>query len=242
MTDTAGHDWITFHRLRFPEPVSAFKRTFPPVAGTDCWLFGPHYDVGPDGMLTGVSDTWGGVGIWHSRDAAEAMIAAPGDHIPWLGETVAAWHCLSVPVSHRGAVNWRGYLQNGDAVRATPADPGGPLIVLTSAGFVSRDAATLPRIKRFVAGVVEVLDAFGAQPSNLRRAAFRGGFEGRDGFTLSLWHSDEGMLQAAYHSGAHRTQVDEDKAGLLSDRTSFTRLRVIRSWGDWEGEVAWTHP
>ena len=71
MTDTAGHDWITFHRLRFPEPVSALKRTFPSVAGTDCWLFGPHYDVGPDGMLTGVSDTWGGVGIWHSRDAAE---------------------------------------------------------------------------------------------------------------------------------------------------------------------------
>ena len=63
-------------------------------------------------MLTGVSDTWGGVGIWHSRDAAEAMVAAPGDHMPWLGETVAAWHCLSVPVSHRGAVNWRGYLQN----------------------------------------------------------------------------------------------------------------------------------
>ena len=90
MTDTAGHDWITFHRLRFPEPVSALKRTFPPVAGTDCWLFGPHYNVGPDGMLTGVSDIWGGVGIWHSRDAAEAMVAAPGDHMPWLGETVAA--------------------------------------------------------------------------------------------------------------------------------------------------------
>ena len=178
MTDTAGHDWITFRRLRFPEPVSALTRTFPPVAGTDCWLFGPHYDVGPDGMLTGVSDTWGGVGIWHSGDAAEAMVAAPGDHMSWLGETVAAWHCLSVPISHRGAVNWRGYLQNGKVVRATPVDPGGPLIVLTSAGFVSRDAATLPRIKRFVAGVVQVLDAFGAQPSNLRRAA-SGGSSGR---------------------------------------------------------------
>ena len=55
MTDTAGHDWITFHRLRFPEPVSALKRTFPPVAGTDCWLFGPHYNVGPDGMLVSVT-------------------------------------------------------------------------------------------------------------------------------------------------------------------------------------------
>jgi hypothetical protein len=154
---------------------------------------------------------------------------------------VAAWHCLSVPVSHRGEVNWRGHLQSGDAVRAAPVDPGGPLIALTSAGFVSRDEAALPRIKRFVAGVVEVLDAYGAQASNLRRAAFRPNFDGRDGFTLSLWSSDEGMRQAAYHPGTHRTRIDEYKAGLLADRTSFTRLRAIRSWGDWDGEVSWTH-
>jgi hypothetical protein len=242
MAETRGHDWITLHRLRFPEPVSSLERVFPPVAGPDCWLFGPHYDIGSDGMLTGVSDIWGGVGIWHSRDAADAMVAAPSDAMPWLGETVAAWHCLSVPISHRGAVNWRGHLQNGEAVRAASVDPGGPLIVLTSAGFVSRDAATLPRIKRFVAGVMEVLEAYGAQPSNLRRAAFRGSFDGRDGFTLSLWHSDEGMRQAAYQPGTHRTRINEDKAGLLTDRTSFTRLRVIRSWGDWDGDVAWTHP
>lgn len=180
-------------------------------------------------MLTGESDIWGGVGIWHSRDAAETMVAAPGDAMPWLGETVAAWHCLSIPISHRGAVNWRGYLQKGEAVRAAPVDPGGPLIVLTSAGFVSRDAATLPRIKRFVAGVIEVLDAYGAQPGNLCRAAFRAGFDGCDGFTLSLWRSDEGMRQAAYDPGTHRTRINQDNAGLLSDRTSFTRLRVIRS-------------
>jgi hypothetical protein len=99
MTDTDGHDWVTFHLLRFPEPVSSIERVFPPVAGPDCWLFGPHYAVGSDGMITGVSDIWCGVGIWHSRDAAEAMVVAPGDAMPWLGETVAAWHCLSVPVN-----------------------------------------------------------------------------------------------------------------------------------------------
>ena len=189
MIKTSVHDWITFHRLRFPEPISSLKRVFPPVVGPNCWLFGPHYAVGSDGMLTGVSDIWGGVGIWHSRAAAEAMVAAPGDAMHWLKETIAAWHCLSIPFSHRGAVNWRGYLQKGDAVRVAPNDPGGPLIVLTSAGFATRDHATLPRIKRFVAGVVGVLDAYGAQESNLRRGAFRAGFDGRDGFTLSLWLS-----------------------------------------------------
>jgi len=105
MTDTDGHDWITVHRMRFSERISSGERVFPTVAGPECWMFGPHDDVGPDGMLTGVSDIWGGVGIWRSLDAAEAMVTAPSDAIPWLGETVAAWHCLSVPISHRGTVN-----------------------------------------------------------------------------------------------------------------------------------------
>jgi hypothetical protein len=223
--------------MRFAEPVSSASRTFPPVVGPDCWLFAPHFDVGADGMLTGVSDAWGAMGIWKSREAAEAMVASPGDAMPWLGETVTAWHCLAVPVAHRGAVIWRGDLQKNDAVRAAPVDPGGPLIVLTSAGFNSRDAATLPRIKRFVAGVVEVLEAYGAQPSNLRRAAFRSPLDKRDGFTISIWRSDDEMRKAAYHPGTHRSRLDEDNAGLLSDRSSFTRLRAIRSWGDWDGDV-----
>lgn len=118
MINTKVHDWITFHRLQFPEPVSSLERVFPPVVGPDCWLFGPHYDVGPDGMLTGVSNIWAGVGIWHNRAEAEAMVAA-------------------------------------------------------------------------------------------------------------------------YQPGTHRSRIDEDKAGLLSDRSAFTRLRVIDSWGDWDGEVSW---
>lgn len=239
MTDTDAHDWLTFHRLRFAEPVSSHVRVFPPVAGPDCWLFGPHYDVGPDGMLTGVSDVWGGVGIWRSRAAAEAMLAAPGEVLPWLAETTTAWHALGVPVMHRGAVNWRGHVQQGDAIRPAPEDPGGPFAVLTSAGFNARDAATMPRILQFVAGVVAVLDDYGAQASNLRRAAFRSGFGSRDGFTLSLWRSEEGMRQAAYQPGVHRTRVNADNAGLLSDRSSFTRVRIVRSWGDWDGEVDW---
>ena len=92
-----------------------------------------------------------------------------------------------------------------------------------------------------MAGVSAVL-AYGAEEASLRRAAFRSGFDGRDGFTLSLWHSDEGMRQAAYHPGTYRSRVDEYKSGLLADRTSFTRLRHLHSWGEWDGEVAWPNP
>ena len=75
MTDTEVHNWITFHRLRFPEPVSSMERAFPPVVGPDCWLFGPHYDVGPGGMITGVSDIWGGVGIHYVPPATATIFA-----------------------------------------------------------------------------------------------------------------------------------------------------------------------
>ena len=177
MSESLGHDWVTLHRLRFGTRVSSHERVFPPVTGPDCWRFGPQYDVGPDGMVTGVSDVWGGVGIWHSREAAEAAVASPGDHLPWLGEAVTSWHCLALPVAHRGAVNWRGHVQTNEAIRVTASDPGGPLLVLTSAGFASRDAETMPRILRFVAGVVAVLEDYGARPGNLRRAAFRGSFD-----------------------------------------------------------------
>jgi hypothetical protein len=48
------------------------------------------------------------------------------------------------------------------------------------------------------------------------------------------------MRHAAYQPGVHRTRVNDDNAGLLSDRSSFTRVRIVRSWGDWDGEVDWS--
>jgi len=119
MSDTTTHDWITFHRMRFPERISAIELVFTTVDGPNCWLFGPNYDVAPDGMFTGVSDIWCGVGIWHSQAAAEAMIVSPGDGMPWLDETVASWRCLGIPISYHGEVNWRGYVQKGDAAYAS---------------------------------------------------------------------------------------------------------------------------
>lgn len=203
MTAADGHDWVTLHRLQFAEPVSSRERTFPPVAGADCWVFG--MDIGSDRTFTGANDVWGGVGIWRNREAAEAMIAAPGDAMPWLGETVAAWHCLAIPIAHRGAINWRGHLRNGDTFRASSSDPGGPLAVMTTVGFVSRgDGTTRSRIGRFTQRVFAVLDDYAVQPSNLRRDAFLPN-DGKDSFTFTLWSSDEGMRQAAYHPGTHST-------------------------------------
>ena len=235
MDQAQDHHWITLHRIRFASPVSAHERQFPPVRDADVWRFCPQHSPGPDGLVTLVSDIWGGMGIWNSRAEAEAMLARPDRAMPWLSEAVASWHCLALPVGHRGEVNWRGHIEDGTAIRPSPSDPGGALIVVTSAGFTHRDAANLPRIKRFVEGVSEVMGWFTALPSNIRNDVFNGP-DGREGFTLSLWQSDAAMRETAYHPGRHRGRMDEYRDGALMDRSSFTRLRAVVSHGDWDGD------
>ena len=235
MDGTGGHDWITLHRLRFPGAISARGRAFAPVAGASVWRFCPLHTPGADGLVTLTSDIWCGMGVWTSRAEAEATITDPGAAMPWYPEAVAAWHCLAIPFSHRGQVNWRGHVEDGTAIRPAPADPGGPLIVVTSAGFLSREDWMLPRIRQFVEGVSEVMAWYGALPSNLRNGVFNGP-DGREGFTCSLWRSDEAMREAAYREGSHRGRMEESRAGLMFDYSSFTRLRAIRWHGDWDGD------
>jgi hypothetical protein len=178
----------------------------------------------------------GGINIWASRAEAETALADPIAAMPWRGETTAAWHCLAVPFAHRGEVNLRGTVESGSAVRPAAIDPGGPLAIMTTAGFDVVNAETMQRIMKFLASVVDFVDWFCAMPTNLRASAFQGRYEGRDGITFTLWTSDEAMQQAAYHPGQHRTRIDDDRAGLMTDRTSFTRLRVLKSQGDWDGD------
>lgn len=230
-----NHDWITLHRVRFGTPIAARDRSFPAAPGASVWRFCPQHTPGEDGLVTMTSETWGGLGIWNSQAEAEAMLSDPGAAMPWLTEAVAVWHCLAIPVSHRGKVNWRGHIENGTAVRPAPADPGGPLVVVTTAGFLSREDWMLPRIRLFVEGVAEVMAWYGTLPSNLRNDVFNG-TEGREGFTCSLWRSDEAMREAAYHHGRHRARMEQNRAGLMFDYSSFTRLRALRSHGDWDGD------
>ena len=235
MTRSGDHDWITLHRLRFSQAISARDRIFVPVAGAAVWRFCPQHTPGDDGLVTLTSDIWGGLGIWDSRDDAEAILDDPGAAMPWITEAVVAWHCIAIPFSHRGKVNWRGRVEDGTAVRPAHTDPGGPLIVVTSAGFLSRDAETLPRIRRFVEGVSEVMAWYGTLPSNLRTDVFNGP-DGHEGFTCSLWRSDDVMRAAAYKPGRHRIRIGEYNQGKLMDYSSFTRLRALRSHGDWNGD------
>lgn len=233
---SSQHHWITLHRIKFPKPVAALERAFETPEGPECWRFAPGHNLGDNNLPTWTADTWCGMGIFDTKEAAQAMFDDPATAFPACSEAVEQWHALALPVQHRGEVNWRGNVESNCAIKSAPEDPEGPLIVITSAGFDDPgNPRELPRISRFVVKVSEAIEFLGAQPGNLRRAVFNGGFDGKEGFTLSLWESDDAMLKAAYQSGHHRTLMDETRDGSVFDRSSFTRLRILDSKGSWFG-------
>ena len=237
MPPASGHDWITLHRVRFERAMDATSRTFDAPDGADCWRFCPSLVIGDDGLPTWQSDLWCGLGIYSSRAAAQTVFEAPETRLPYLTGALEQWHALLLPVAHRGEVKWRDTVQSGDAILPASDAPGGPLVVLTTAGYVSRGPDQVPRIVAFIRGIQAVLEFYGTLDGNLRREVFAGGFDGRDGFTLSLWRDDDAMQQAAYRPGVHRTLMDQSRDGSLFDRSSFTRARLVDTRGSWDGEA-----
>lgn len=231
-----NHHWITLHRVRFSEESSALERSFELPATAECWRFCPSQNVGPDGLPLWRSDVWCGLGVFETRDAAEKAVSDPADFLPFLADVEEGWHALTMPVTHRGEVNWRGEIEKNAAVQVADKDPSGPLAVITTAGFWSSDASEHDRIARFLDGVEQVVDFFGESEGNLRRGVFNGGFDGREGFTVSLWRDDKAMMKAAYWEGTHRRLMDESRDGSFFDRSSFTRARILSSHGSWDGD------
>ena len=176
----------------------------------------------------------------YCRAAAEAVIDDPVRALPFLSGTVEAWHALLCPISHRGQVNWFGRLEDAARFKPSAEDPGGPLVVMTSAGFdpLPREElqADMPRRIDFITNVHRVLDWYASLPGDILPGNFQVGSARTDGMTVSLWRNDTAMMEAAYKPGIHRTQLDRYKTESIADRTSFTRARRVRSVGCWSGK------
>jgi len=230
------HDWMTVHRVRFLRPFDAMTDSFGAPSGAHCWRFCPSLVVGDNGLPTWNSDTWGGLALYPSRAAAESVFEAPERYFPYLVDAVEQWHALLLPIAHRGEVKWREAVEVASAVRCSTGDPGGRLVVVTTAGYNTRGPDQYSRIVAFIQGIRDVQDFYGNLDGNLCRDVFAGGFDARDGFTFSLWRDDASMQRAAYRPGVHRALMDRSRDGSFFDRSSFTRARLIASSGSWEGE------
>jgi hypothetical protein len=232
--------WMTFHRMRFHKGIDANECRFDGPLGATYTLLGPDSRLDENGMRTTVSDVWGGMAFYTDQRAAEAVIADPAALIPSLIEAVESWHALLCPISHRGHTTWFGRLENASRLVPAITDPGGPLAVMTSAGFNALPPdelrLDLPRRIDFNRNVDRVLAWYATLPDNIIRANFNLRYLGIDGLTFTLWPNEAAMTDAAYRAGIHRTQIDRYKNEQTADRSSFTRARLLRSVGTWDGD------
>jgi heme-degrading monooxygenase HmoA len=198
------------------------------------------WKLGPDGLtaLAGTrlpSDVWCGVGIYPSREVADAAIEEPATFMPFLAQSLESWHALLLPITHRGECNHLYPSQPGLMFEVAGSDPGGPLIVMTTAGYVMGPDLDMARVIDFRLSVDRIRPHVSAAAGNIAVQRFTPHTYGDDGATLTIWRDDASMAGFAYRAGPHRSQVDRNKAENMTDRTSFTRFRALRTRGQWGG-------
>ena len=227
--------FATAHRLRFSgiataESIDLSRRP----AGALSWKIGPSGEVGPDGYRL-PADTWCAVGLYHEESDARAAFQDTEQFLPFLPAAVESWHAVLLPVMHRGECNHLDREHPGLIFEAGPVDPGGPCMVITTAGFNFGPALDINRVIHFRRHVDLVNAWIGQAEGCLANQVFTPHTVGDDGFTMSIWRDDASMLAAAYRPGEHRAQLDRHKAENLFDRSSFTRLRILQMSGEWGG-------
>jgi hypothetical protein len=227
--------WATAHWLRFRsvETPDRLDLTRPP-RGASSWKIGPDGPPAPDGSRL-PSEVWGGVGLYCERRDAEAALDDPSAFLPFLDRLAEAWHVLLQPTAHRGECNHLDPNAAGLLFEVDGADPGGPLVVMTTVGFDLGPAFDLDRVIAFRRGVDRVREVFAHSDGILAHRVFAPHVRGEDGVTMTLWRDEHAMFAFAYRPGLHRTEINRYKAEQTADRTSFTRFRALRTSGSWAG-------
>lgn len=222
--------WLRFPRIMTPNDLSLAQC---PEACLS-WKIGPDGPVGEDGYRL-PSNVWGGVALFADYSGAEAAFGAHERYLPFLKDTVESWHALLLPIAHRGECN---HLERSNpALIFEPGDedPGGPLFVMTTAGYVMGPDLDLERVIDFRVHVDKVHEWLQSADGRVASQVFTPHTVGDDGVTMSLWRSDSAMIDTMYRPGVHRTQVERHRRENLADRTSFTRFRVLETFGQWNG-------
>ena len=114
-------------------------------------------------------------------------------------------------------------------------DPGGPLFVMTTAGFNLGPGFDVGRVIDFRKNVDHVRAWLGSADGRIASQVITPHTPGDDGVTMSVWRDDAAMVSAAYRPGKHRDQIERYKAEHTADRTSFTRFRALETCGTWGG-------
>ena len=227
--------YATAHWIRFPEIVTpeTIARAEAPAESLS-WKIGPDGPVGPSGVHL-PSNVWCGVALFTDLAAADAALDAKERHLPWLPNAVESWHALLLPIAHRGECNHIERAAPGPIFDIAARDPGGPLLVMTTAGFNQGADLDLARVVDFRVHLGGVHEWLKSVDGRIASQVFTPHTAGDDSVTMSIWRNDAVMVGSMYKPGAHRAQIDRYQTEKTADRASFTRLRMLRTAGQWNG-------
>jgi hypothetical protein len=231
----SDHHWLTVHRARFADDVAGARHFSSGLANAICWRLGGNSVLEKNGVSLSTDSVWGMLSVFGRKQEAKAAVDTPLQHFPFLADAVESWHALLVPYSHHGSVNWRGTDGSEFNIKVASRDPGGPLAVLTTAGYASCSAEKFAQLDNFLNENERGLEAFGQSSGHVRGGFFVSDDSG-DGVTCTLWKDDKEMLNALYGSGVHRELIASHANRQLFDRSSFTRTRIIQTSGKWDCE------
>lgn len=227
--------FATAHRIAFPAIRTAedLAPLTAPAASLS-WKIGPSGELGPNGYRL-PDRIWCAVGLYRDRAAAESALANPQASMPFLAEATESWHALLQPTAHKGICNHLDRANPTELFDFPAADPGGRLMVITTAGFNPGPDFSIDRVIYFRRRVDTTNAWMATQPGCLANQVFTPYTVGDDGVTMTIWQEDAAMIAAAYRPGTHRDQIDHHMEKPMIDRSSFTRFRILASTGTWNG-------
>jgi len=227
--------YATVHRLRFRDVTTPYMLNLAGrPSGALSWMIGPSGPVGPDGYRL-PANIWCGVGLYREFDTAKSALQNREQFMPFLPDAVESWHALLMPFAHKGECNHLDRDHPGAVFEVGTPEPGGPCMVITTAGFNFGPELKIERVINFRRNVDTTNEWMGQADGCLVSQVFTPHTVGDDGFTMSIWRDDASMLGAAYRPGFHRSQIERHKAESFFDRSSFTRFRILESSGSWNG-------
>lgn len=233
---TQQNDWLVVFRFKFDVEIEIGAVQFDRAPAADIWRFGPeNVQLDDNGLPIFKSKSWGGMALFKSQTDAETFYSHFQHIIPTDLNTSEHWSALLKPTLHKGTVDWRGQVESDSAIATASPDNTRPLVVITSAGFVSQEPSELPRIKEFTTGSQRVLEHFENSDGFIRGSIFYAMFDGLDGITLTVWSDLEAMQRSAYKTSLHANMLHEHRQNPMADRISNTRADVVASAGSWDG-------
>ncbi|MBB3713938.1 hypothetical protein FHS00_003551 [Limimaricola variabilis] len=217
---------ITIINARFESNLSADSDQSRKPAGADAHVAGTEVDWAPTGLPKRRRNVRSWVTFWHDEASASGFLANRHTWIPILSSATKVSAGLLLPYASYGDVNWRGRSPAPIALKHTPKSPElSRVFAITSIGLGGLGPGALA----FGQGNYAIRNVIREQSGLEFEAQVLPDDQKLDPLNMSLWSSEEALVNFAYRSEPHRSAMGaKDHPDLL--RGSFTRCHVKSFW------------